>query len=157
MLSIAPDPNREERFVRFYMQTGDALDACKRAGFVAHGGYDDREVAQYLIERADIRAAVQAAKDAASRPVEITRESLLTDLEKIHTAAMGDGEYTPAIAAKKMQATLLGLVQENVQVTHRMDVTRMTDAQLIALLEKKTRQAPMIDVTPQPVGIGHIK
>jgi hypothetical protein len=43
MLNIPPDVERDAIFVKVYLQTGDGLDACKRAGFIING-YDDRTV-----------------------------------------------------------------------------------------------------------------
>ena len=65
-------------------------------------------------------------------------------------------DYGNAIAAKKGQSAVLGFNQENVQVTHKMDVTRMTDEQLINMiaLKSKREDLKMIDVTP--VGLGQI-
>jgi hypothetical protein len=63
---------------------------------------------------------------------------------------MIDKDYTPAIAAKKLQAQLMGVLQETVQVTHKMDVTRMTDDQLMKLIALKSKQEDLniIDITP---------
>ena len=158
MLSIPPDVERDALFVKVYLQTGDGLDACKRAGFVVHG-YDDRTVAEYLLDRCDIQEAIKVAKESKARKpasVDITRESIISDLDAIHQSAMIDKDYTPAIAAKKLQAQLMGVLQESVQVTHKMDVTRMTDDQLMKLIALKSKQEDlnMIDITP--TGLGQI-
>jgi len=158
MLSIPVDLEKDALFVKIFLQTGDALDACKRAGFIVHG-YNDRIVAEYLLDRPDIQVALRAAKESETRktaPVDITRESIISDLDVIHQSAMIEKDYTPAIAAKKLQATLMGMVQENIQITHNLDVTRMTDAQLVQMIAAKSRQEDlkMIDVTP--VGLGQI-
>lgn len=152
MLNIPPDVERDAMFVKVYLQTGDGLDACKRAGFIVNG-YDDRTVAEYLLDRCDIQEAIKIAKESKARKpaaVEITRESIISDLNDIHKAAMIDGDYAPAIAAKKLQAQLMGVLSENVQITHKMDVTRMTDEQLMRLIALKSKQEDlnMIDVTP---------
>jgi hypothetical protein len=158
MLSLPVDLEKDALFVKIFLQTGDALDACKRAGFIVHN-YNDRVVAEYLLDRPDIQAALRAAKASEIRktaPVDITRESIISDLDVIHQSAMIEKDYTPAIAAKKLQATLMGMVQENIQVTHNLDVTRMTDAQLMQMIAAKSKQEDlnMIDVTP--VGLGQI-
>jgi len=151
MLNIPPDVERDAMFVKVYLQTGDGLDACKRAGFIING-YDDRTVAEYLLDRCDIQEAIKVAKESKGRKpasVDITRESIISDLDTIHQSAMFDKDYTPAIAAKKLQAQLMGVLTENVQVTHKMDVTRMTDDQLMRLIALKSKQEDlnMIDVT----------
>lgn len=158
MLNIPPDVERDAMFVKVYLQTGDGLDACKRAGFVVHG-YDDRTVAEYLLDRCDIQEAIKAVKDSKARKpasVDITRESIISDLDSIHRSAMIDKDYTPAIAAKKLQAQLAGHLVDNVQVTHRMDPKMMTDEELIKIINLKRKQieSKMIDVTP--IGIGQV-
>jgi hypothetical protein len=152
MLNIPPDVERDAMFVKVYLQTGDGLDACKRAGFIING-YDDRTVAEYLLDRCDIQEAIKIAKESKGKKpasVDITRESIISDLDAIHQSAMIDKDYTPAIAAKKLQAQLMGVLQETVQVTHKMDVTRMTDDQLMKLIALKSKQEDlnMIDITP---------
>lgn len=158
MLTIPPDVERDAIFVKVFLQTGDGLDACKRAGFVVHG-YDDRTVAEYLLDRQDIQISLLLAKESKERKpavVDITRESIISDLDTIHQSAMIDKDYTPAIAAKKLQAQLMGVLQENVQVTHKMDVTQMSDEQLMKMIALKAKQEDlkMIDITP--VGLGQI-
>ena len=111
MLNIPPDVERDAIFVKVYLQTGDGLDACKRAGFIING-YDDRTVAEYLLDRCDIQEAIKVAKESKARKpasVDITRESIISDLDAIHQSAMIDKDYTPAIAAKKLQAQLMGV------------------------------------------------
>jgi hypothetical protein len=159
MLTIKPHPEMDATFVKIYLQTGDALDACIRSGFKVHG-HEIRTVAEYLLERPDMQLAIAAASAARSSksPVEITRDSIISDLEEIHSNAMIDKEYSPAIAAKKLQAQLAGHLVDNVQITHKMDPKMMTDEEIIRLMNIKRKQieAPMIDITPQPKGLGQV-
>jgi hypothetical protein len=154
-LDIPPDPVLDTIFVRNYVQTGDALDSFKRAGYMSYG-FDQRDVVGCLLNRVDIQSAIKAAFENPGNLVEITKDSIVSDLEIIHRSAMTAKDFTPAIAAKKLQAQLMGVLQENVSITHHMDVKRMTDEELIRLIElkSKSRANKMIDITP--VGIGKI-
>lgn len=153
MFNLPPDPDRDPKFVKVFLENGDALDAVKRAGYAVHM-YDARDIADHLLDQPHIKAAIVAAQPRVRAPIDITRDSLISDLETVFDNAMLEKDYTPAIAAKKTQATLLGMVQDNVQVTHRFDVASMSDEQIIRMMQ--SRQKKMIDITPEPVGIGQI-
>ena len=158
MINIPPNPLLDQAFVSIYLKSGDAVASIIRSGHALHG-FDPRDVADSLLARSDILGLITESQKKVTRsPSEITRESIVTDFENIHSAAIAEKDYAAAIAAKKNQAQILGLIQENVQITHRMDVTSMSDEQLMKLLVKKSKQieAPMIDITPQPVGLGSI-
>tara|TARA_R110000744_G_scaffold61455_2_gene126890 strand:+ start:883 stop:1380 length:498 start_codon:yes stop_codon:yes gene_type:complete len=157
-LKIVPDLERDTLFVKIYLQTGDALDACTRCNYMSPG-YDTRMIAEYLLERPDIQLAIETGGNEARGPVEITRDSIVTDLETIHGAALHDDNFVAAISAKKTQAQLLGLLTSEVNINHHHEVTQMTDEQLIALLERKRKgegHGKMIDITPDKklIGIG---
>jgi len=153
MINIPPDLERDTKFVKVFLENGDALDAVKRAGYYVHM-YDARDIADHLLDQPHIKAAISASQPRVRAPIDITRDSLISDLEQVFDNAMLEKDYTPAIAAKKTQATLLGMVQENMQITHRFDVASMTDEQIIKLMQ--SRQKKMIDITPEPVGLGQI-
>ena len=158
-INFAPNPDTDEMFVKIYLQTGDALDACIRAGYMTYG-YEARAVADYLLDRPDIALAIKMgqAQNRTRAPIEITRDSIVSDLENIHASAFIEKEYGHAISAKKTQATLLGFVQENVQVTHRMDVKQMTDEQILKLIALKSKQIEgeftEVEEEKQPIGLG---
>lgn len=135
-----PSAEKDALFVKLYLQSGDALDAYIRCGHKAHG-YEARTVAQWMLERPEITAMLKMAETLKPKaPVDITRESIVSDLDAIHASAVADKDYTPAIAAKKLQASLLGLISENVQITHRLDISSMSDADIMKHLTAKSKQ-----------------
>lgn len=153
-LPLIIDPDKDAQFVKLYLQTGDALDSYIRTGYELHG-YEKRAVAQYMLERPDIQAMLKMAETLKPKAaVEITRESIVSDLDVIHAAAVRASDYTPAIAAKKLQAQLAGFLQENVTVTHRLDVTQMTDERIMELLTAKSKhiEGDFTEVAPQGLG-----
>jgi len=157
-MSIKTNPVQESNFVRIYLKTGDAVEAVIRTGLL-YGTVDPRDIADEMLASQRVQELIASMQPQPSKKAsEITRESIISDFERIHGEAMVEKDFGAAIAAKKNQATLMGLVQENVQVTHKMDVTRMTDEQIEKILEKRLKQneLKMIDVTPTPIGLGSV-
>lgn len=155
-IPIQPDPEKDQIFVRLYLQTGDVLDSFIRSGHEPHG-YEKRTAAEYLLERADIQLALKTAETLKPKaPVDITRESIVSDYENVYSEAFRDKDYTAAIAAKKNQAAILGLISENVQVTHRMDVTQMSDEQIMKILTARSKHIDGEFTIAAPVGLGQL-
>lgn len=88
-------------------------------------------VAEIILSRTDIQAAIKAAREFYKPPQveEITAATLLADAETIFQKAKDDRQYTPALAAKKLQAEIKGLLKReiDVKVTH---IVGMSDADL---------------------------
>jgi len=144
-LEFDTTPEQDSIFVKVYLQNGDAVNACSRAGILIYG-YDLRDVAEEMLKRPAIKLALKTAKDFTPSEigVDITRESIITDLGRIHDSAIRAGEYAPAISAKKLQAQLIGVLTENVQVNHRIDLLQMSDEKILELIELKTRNSGVI-------------
>ena len=156
-MSFKTNVIQEAAFVKLYLKTGDAVDAVTRSGLI-YGQTDPRDMADELLANPRIQDLIAAQQPPTlRRPSEISRESIISDYERVFGAAMIKEDYGNAIAAKKGQSAVLGFNQENVQVTHKMDVTRMTDEQLINMIALKSKREDlrMIDITP--VGLGQIK
>ena len=146
-------------FVREYVRTGDAMLATSRAG-LNDSRYTLSVLAEHHLRRPEIQAAVQIAKALArdARPVvtEYTRELILEDLERLHLKASDDGMYAPAISAKKVQAQLLGYLDQTVNVRHSVEPREMTTDELrrkIAELSGKGDVAlpePYVRIEAQP-------
>lgn len=153
---LPPDPEKDPQFVKIYLQTGDALDAYTRCRYQAHG-YEARTAAAWLLERADIQLALKTAEMLKPKaPVDITRESIVSDLENIHARAVAESDYTPAIAAKKLQAQLSGYLAENVTIMHRLDITAMSDAEIMKHLTKNAKHIDGEFAEVAPKGLGQI-
>lgn len=134
-LIISPDPDRDAIFVRHYVKSKDAVAACGQAR-VACRGYDPRDVAYHQLARADIKTAIAAEELRVSTlsPAEITKESIITDLERVFDESMQAGEYNPAIAAKKTQASMMGWLEQNVNINVKQDVTMLSDDALLKVI-----------------------
>lgn len=145
----ALDP--ETIFCQEYARSGDALDAIITAGIVneddAKVQFPKRVLAERLLARADIQAAIKAirAMDSAVEQVEITHRSIAADMETVYAAALTAKDFKAAIAAKNLQAGVMGLLEQKIRITSHKSVEDMTTAELAAIAFK----GRTLDVTPQ--------
>lgn len=151
-MSVPLDP--ETIFCQEYAKSGDALDAFVTAGLAADPGsemqYGKRVLADLLLQRADIQAAIKAirAMDQAIEQIETTHRSIAADMERVFAEAMKGEDFKAAISAKTLQANVLGLLEQKISITGHKSVTDMTDAELLAIMKKGGK---LIDVTPEKV------
>jgi hypothetical protein len=148
--TIIPGLRREEEvdFCEQMARHGDAMLAAVRSGLCAGVTKDPRMVAEQALARPEIKAGIEvfkAAMDPAAA-VEITRDSVIADIESIFQDARETKDYGAALAAKKLQAALMGLLvnRQMIDVAHHRDPKEMTTLQLEAFL----RGQKVIDVTP---------
>ena len=120
------NPDRLEIFAREYVRTGSLITAVQRAG-VQNPAYRMSVWGERLLGRSDVSDWVEdeRAVEAARGPKVYTREVITEDFQEIYERAMSEGEFTPAVSAKKAQAELLGLMEKNVNVTFSAKVTEM--------------------------------
>lgn len=146
-------------FVREYVKTGDAMLATSRAG-LNDSRYTLSVLAEHHLRRPEIQAAIEIAKelnrDARPSGVHYTRDLIIEDLERLHRDARDDGAYAPAISAKKVQAQLLGYLDQTVNVRHSMEPREMSTDELrrrIAEMSKNEAAlpAPYVTLQAEPV------
>jgi hypothetical protein len=133
-------------FVEHYRRTSDAVASVQRAG-MRDLRFDIRVFAERTLARQEVQDALRGMGEIdpnVSAPMEITRESLINDMQEIYDKALTDGQYASAIQSKRLQAHLTGHLVEEVKITHSYDVKQMTDAQL-----EQIARAGLRDVTPQ--------
>jgi phage terminase small subunit len=151
-------------FVREYVKTGDAMLATSRAG-LNDSRYTLSVLAEHHLRRPEIQAAIEITRELRiyERPVvaEYTRELIVDDLEKLHQKASDDGAYAPAISAKKVQAQLLGYLDQTVNVRHSVEPREMTTDELRRRIAEMSRDdgalpAPYTRIEAQPVEVPSI-
>lgn len=159
-LVITPDPDKDSAFVRHYVKSKDAVQACGQARIHCFG-YDPRDVAYHQLARPEIKQAIAAEEKrvATLPPAEITKDSIITDLERVFDESMQAGEYNPAIAAKKTQASMMGWLEQTVNINLKQDATMLSDAELLKVINDR-RPGTMIEgeftATPAPKQIAGI-
>ena len=130
------DAEADAVFVQEYVEHGDAMLACVRAN-IRDPRYPMDMIARRTLERPEIRAAIAALSKIMDfrAPIDITRESVVADLQSVYERAFERDMLAQAVAAKKTQADLLGFTVQRIEVTHR-DVNEMTEAQLVKIAGK---------------------
>ncbi len=119
-------------FVEHYRRTSDAVASCQRAG-LRDLKYDIRVYAERVLALPEVQeslAAVKSIDGGVTAPLDISRSSLVNDMQEVYDKALTDGQYASAIQAKRLQAHLTGHLVEEVKITHSYDVNMMSDAQL---------------------------
>lgn len=158
--SLPTDPERDEIFVKNYVRSRDAVDACTKARIFVPG-YDIRDVAVYQLAKPEIQRAISKAEatKATEAPAEISKDSIVNDLQDVYERSSLAGEFQSAITAKKTQAQLLGYLEQNITLTVKNDVSSLTDAEIEKRLLALQKQSKVIDgefkdVTPAQRGGG---
>jgi len=122
------DETRLFQFAREYARTGSLTIAIQRSG-VQNPAYRMGVWGEILLTRPDVFARFEEEKAAFEKErgniKPYTREAITEDFQEIYEQAMREGEFTPAVSAKKAQAELLGLMEKNVNVTFTTKVTEM--------------------------------
>lgn len=147
------DPEKLAIFVQEYVrhegQEDAAVIAMSRAD-LRDPRFHPVTLADRVLAKPEIQAAIRAVR-AVSKPeimVDITAASITNDLENLYQKCMDERQYTPAIAAKKTQAELAGLLKRDITITHKHAVSDMTDEQLEQIAKRKPIDVEFKDVTP---------
>jgi hypothetical protein len=150
---MTPEEEKAEQaviFVQQYIAHGNAMVACNRAGI-----HDPRYAAEVVAERylkqdfIQVALAAFAASKAPDQPIEVTRDTLVADMQVVKSKALDDRQYGSVIAASKLQGLLLNLLTQNINVNHRHTVDTMSDAELMRIAAQGDRK--IIDVDPDDV------
>jgi len=138
MIPSHPDADdqsdKDAVFVEQYRLTGDAVQACIRAG-IRDARYPITVVANRQLQKPEIVAALKALERIATsmQPLEITRDSIIADFQEIYEKALQDGQYASSVSAKKAQALVMGFLTTNINITHGFRADLMTDDQLMRI------------------------
>lgn len=168
---------QEQLFVELYRETGDAMASCVRAKMFSLD-YPTDVLAKKTLERPEIQAAIAELDEAERRaieakqipavrqPVEVTKDVIMADLQTVFEVAMGQDLNTAlvtdkegkvvdrplnlgaAIAAKKIQASMIGALKQTVDVNFHMKRPEdMTDEELERIIKQgKARDAEFEEV-----------
>jgi hypothetical protein len=133
-------------FCREYLKTGDAMIACVRSGLV-NSEYALSVQASAQLSRPEIQAAlgVLRANGLRRERVIVTRDLIIEELQSAHEKAMETGQVSSAVSAKKLQAQLLGYLDQTVNVNHVVSARDLPLAQLRALVSGRLEQTGVID------------
>lgn len=133
-------------FCREYLKTGDAMIACVRAG-LANSEYALSVQADAQLRRREIQAALEVlrANGLKRERVVVTRDLIIEELQAAHEKAMEAGQVASAVSAKKLQAQLLGYLDQTVNVNHTVSARELPLAQLRALVSGRLERDGVIE------------
>lgn len=153
MNSLVSDQDR--LFCEEMILSNDPLYAAMRAG-IREPGTELRVIAQKMIERPDIQAAIAELKrqNKYAQPIEITNRSIAEDMERVYDAAFRDKDWKAAISAKSTQAQMLGLLVNKVEISRKRDVGELTTEELRAIVAGKVIEGVSERVEDSDEGTG---
>ena len=137
---------KQSRFISEYM-----IDMCGAAA-AARCGYSkktSRAIACELLTKPDIQAELQARGAALARELQITRADVVRGFMAAFEMAKADRQPSVMVSSMAAVAKFLGLspvATKRVELTagqaaSRLALERLTDAQLLALVEQGTAAA----------------
>lgn len=147
------DPERLATFVQEYVRRETEEDAGSRAVIAAQlrdAMWLPHQVAEMLLAKPEIQAAIKVLRTVykPKAGAEISGETIKMDLEVLYQEAKDARQFTAAIAAKKLQSELLGLLSKDININVRHSVSTMADGDLEAIAKRGAIDAEFTDVTP---------
>lgn len=145
--SVLPDSEglteKERIFCQEVARHGDAIKATIRAR-LDDPCYSMEIGADKLLSRRDIKAEIAnlTGKNGLRSTPEVTRESIVADMQWVFEESMHSDERNTAVAAKKLQSQLRGYLVEKREVTYHRGVDGMTDDQLMEVAGRDLEEGP---------------
>lgn len=119
---------RHEAFAQAVASGKSATEAYTLAGYKG-----DRKAASNLWTNMDVRHRVSEIQSNAVKKVEITIDSLASELEEARAIALAEKQTSAAVSATMGKAKLFGLGSETRKLTGTIQVVSITAKQLDAL------------------------
>lgn len=145
------DPEHLATFVQEYVRREGEADAGSLA-VIASQMRDPRwlphQVAEFLLAKPEIQAAVKVLRSVYKPKAtqEVSVDTISMDMETIYQEAKDARQFTAAIAAKKLQAEIRGLISKTLNVNVKHSVSTMTDAELESLARRKIIEGEFSEV-----------
>ena len=133
-------------FVQHVARGGTPLSALSKAVIVDEQ-YHPSILVKMMLARPDIQLAIDALRQSGPlmQRVDITRDSIIEDVQGIYDMAIAERDGGLALKAKELQARLKGLLVERKEITQRRKIEDMTDDQLLALVEGRLGDSLGVD------------
>lgn len=144
--------NRDIIFCEEMALHGDGVRALIRSG-IRDDRYAVNIVAQRMLGRPEIRTAIALLEQMRreTEAPEVTRDSIVADMQEVYQEAMRTGDRDQAIQAKRLQSQLLGLLVEKKEVTLKRGLDDYSTAELAKIVDKaKVIEAEYTTATDDP-------
>jgi hypothetical protein len=141
---------RDDIFVREYVRSGRSDVACVRAGLI-NPEYPIKVIADRQMARPEIQRKIAEAAEGGQKPerVEYSRDLILDELQAIHDRAFSEHNFASAINALKTQASMMGMMDQTVNINHTVGAKGMSLQELRALVAQGPQ--PGDDAVPAKV------
>ena len=121
---------KQKRFVEEYCVDFNATQAAIRAGYSPSTAYS---IGSENLRKPEIKAALQAAQDAAITDIRITKDYLIGQANDIMLKAKANGAWSAAKGANELLAKLTGHIIERRDMRVIRSVKDLTDEELATL------------------------
>lgn len=108
---------KQEAFCLAYIETGNASEAYRRAGYSAGNAKTTNEAASRLLKNSKVLARVMALQQRHVERHQITVDDLVRELDEARRLALDTEAPAAAVAATMGKGKLLGLVVDRNQLT----------------------------------------
>lgn len=115
---------KQEAFCLAYLESGNATDAYRKAGYSPDmAPKTAMEAASRLLKNSKVVARLADLRQPAAEAAQLTLHAHLARLEKLSKAAETDGKYAAAVAAEVARGKASGLYVEKVEHSGAVTVT----------------------------------
>lgn len=155
---LGSNPENLAAFVQEYVRRETQPDAGVLAVIAAQlrdPQWLPHQIAERLLAQPEIQAAIKACRAFYKPPdtKEVSADTVSMDMENVFQEAMNARQFSAAIAAKKLQSEIVGLLVKNVNINVRHTIGTMPDSELEAIAKRGAVDAEFRDVTNVPAVI----
>jgi phage terminase small subunit len=127
--------SKQEAFARFFVETGNASEAYRRAYQVSEGIKPEtvHKRASELLANGEVTGRVSQLQGKAAKRAEITVQSLADELEEARAIALAEKQSSAAVSATMGKAKLFGLGVENRRMSGTIQIVNITIEHLSVL------------------------
>lgn len=139
---------RHEMFAQEMAKGKSAAEAYTAAGYKG-----DRTAASRLSTNVNVMSRVAELQAPSAKRLEITIDSLASELEEARAIALAEKQSSAAVSATMGKAKLFGLGSENRRVTGTIQVVQITSKQLEALTDDELASLEAVYPVLQKLGL----
>ena len=120
---------RHERFARYFMRSGQASDAYRKAGYKTDNAHSTWTASSRMLRHAGVKRRIAELRKQMAGRTRITVDSLVSELEADRDLARALGQPSAAIAAVQLKARLAGLLVDRKEMGAPGDFSALQSAE----------------------------
>lgn len=107
---------KQEAFCTYYLQSGNATDAYRKAGYGPNMAEKTiSEAASRLLKNSKVVARIEALRVPVAEKAQLTLETHLADLQRLRNMAAKKDQFSAAISAEIARGKAAGLYSDKSQ------------------------------------------